>query len=57
MFAARRGKKDLVRLLLSKQADPAMKNCNGEDAASLAKAGGHTALAEELSTRPAKDDH
>ncbi len=57
MFAARRGKKDLVRLLLSKQADAAMKNCNGEDAASLAKAGGHTALAEELSTRPAKDDH
>jgi ankyrin repeat protein len=38
MFAARRGKKDLVRLLLSKQADPAIKNCHGEDAASLAKA-------------------
>jgi ankyrin repeat protein len=57
MFAARRGKRDLVRLLLSKQADTTLKNCNGEDAASLAKAGGHAALAEELSTRPVKDDH
>jgi ankyrin repeat protein len=57
MFAAGRGKKDLVKLLLSKQADPAIKNCHGQDAASLAKASGHTALAEELSTRRAKDDH
>jgi ankyrin repeat protein len=55
MFAAGRGKKDLVKLLLSKQADPAIKNCYGQDAASLAKAGGYTALAEELSTRRAKD--
>jgi len=54
MFAARRGKTDLVRLLLSKQADPTIKNCHGEDAASLAKAGGHAALAEELSTSRAK---
>jgi uncharacterized protein len=56
MFAARRGKKDLVRLLLSKQADPALKNCHGEDAASLAKAGGYPALAEELSARRATGD-
>jgi ankyrin repeat protein len=54
MFAAGRGKTDLVRLLLSKEADPVMKNCYGQDAASLAKAGGYTALAEELSTRRAK---
>ncbi len=55
MFAAGRGKKDLVKFLLSKQADPAIKNCYGQDAASLAKAGGYTALAEELSTRRAKE--
>jgi len=30
MFAAGRGKKDLVKLPLSKQADPAIKNCHGK---------------------------
>jgi ankyrin repeat protein len=49
MLAARRGKKDLVKLLLSKRADPKIKNCHGEDAASLARFGGFVGLAEELS--------
>jgi ankyrin repeat protein len=56
MLAARRGKKDLVKLLLSKHADPVINNCHGEDAASLAKVGGFPALAEELSALRVKHD-
>lgn len=48
MMAARRGSKDLVTLLLSKGADRNIRNCHGETAASLAKFGGHAALAEML---------
>lgn len=56
MLAARRGKKELVRLLLSKRADPAIRNCHDDDAASLAKFGGFPALAEKLATHRGKDD-
>ena len=55
MLAARRGKKELVSLLLSKRADPAIKNCH-DDAASLAKFGGFPALAEKLATHRGKHD-
>jgi len=48
MLAARRGKTDLVNLLVSKGADLSLRNCHGHDAASLAKFGGHARLAEEL---------
>src|SRR6185369_12362460 len=50
MLAARRGKSSLVRALLSKGADPTIKNCHGADAASLAKLAGFMALANELSS-------
>jgi ankyrin repeat protein len=53
MLAARRGKTDLVKLLLSKGADPKAKNCHGETAASLALFGGYRALAEQLIATPA----
>jgi uncharacterized protein len=54
MLAARRGKTDLVTLLLSKGADPRMRNCHDETAASLAQSGGYTALAEQLTAASAK---
>jgi ankyrin repeat protein len=53
MFAARRGKVDLVTLLLSKGADAKMKNCHDKTAASLAQSGGYTALARQLAAASA----
>ena len=50
MLAARRGKMDLVELLISKGADPKAKNCHGETAASLARSGGYPAVAQRLAT-------
>jgi hypothetical protein len=44
MLAARRGKMEMVKLLLSRGADPKINNCRGETAASLAQFGGFTAL-------------
>jgi ankyrin repeat protein len=49
MLAARRGKNALVKVLLSKGADPVLKNCHGDSAASLAQVGGYPALAQLLS--------
>lgn len=49
MLAARRGKNVLVKVLLSKGADPGLKNCRGESAASLAQFGGYPTLAQALS--------
>jgi ankyrin repeat protein len=50
MLAARRGKMDLVQLLLAKGADPKAKNCHGETAASLAQFGGYPAVAQRLAS-------
>ena len=54
MFAARRGKDGLVKLLLSRGADPALKNCHDEDAASLAEHGGFARLARVLKATGAR---
>jgi ankyrin repeat protein len=48
MLAARRGKADLVQLLLSKGVDPTAKNCHGQTAASLARSAGYLAIAQRL---------
>jgi ankyrin repeat protein len=53
MLAARRGKVDLVKLLLAKGADPKIENCHGETAASLAHSGGYAALARQLASAAA----
>jgi hypothetical protein len=49
MLAARRGREDLVEILLAEGADPLIQNCRGDTAASLAEAGGHPAIAKRLS--------
>ena len=48
MLAARRGKMDLVKLLLAKGANHRIKNCHGETASSLARFGGYSAVAAVL---------
>jgi ankyrin repeat protein len=50
MLAARRGKNALVKICLSKGADPGLTNCHGDSAASLAQFGGYPALAQVLSS-------
>jgi len=51
MMAAREGQDGIVRLLLAKGANPALKNTEGVTAAQLAKQAGHDKLSELLSGR------
>lgn len=48
MYAATRGHAEICQILLEAGADPVLKNCQGQDALSLARAAGHDAAEAAL---------
>jgi len=50
MYAAAEGQLDVVRILLAYNADPALKDVDGDDALTFARNNGHTAIASLLTS-------
>ncbi|MBN2665522.1 MAG: ankyrin repeat domain-containing protein [Bacteroidales bacterium] len=50
MYAAAEGQLDVVRILLAYNADPALKDVDGDDALTFAMNNGHTAIASLLTS-------
>jgi ankyrin repeat protein len=54
MVAASWGRESVVRLLLERGANPALRNRNGKDARRLAQEAGHAAIADLLASAPGR---